>query len=427
MRVLLVCPRFAPSNAADSHRARLLLPYFREQGIDVEVLAVDPRDVDGPVDPWLEAQLPEHVPVHRVRGWRLRGWGLGGLAQRAALPLLNYGSRLFSERAFDLVLFSTTEFLVHILGPVWQARHGVPFCMDYQDPWVNDYYRLHPEVEPPGGRLKHWLVDMLHRAAERRVVPRASGLLAVSEAYPQALDARYGDRMPAVPRIVLPFPSEPAEFRNQSPSTPIERGADSFIWRYVGRAGPDMKRAIRTFFDGWRTAQSLGASPAHGMRLETFGTTYANPSHSGFAFSVAPLADEYGLSHQVTEEPGRIGYRQMLDKLLTADGLVLFGSDDPAYTASKLYPYLLSRKPLLVICHERSSIATVMEAAGGGKCVTFSSDESAQSAARVAAVLASVPEIAPLNMHAFEPYTARIQARQISAWLGAVVQRSRAA
>lgn len=426
LRVLLVSPRFAPSNAADSHRVRLLLPHFRDAGIEAELLAVDARDVGGPVDPWLESRLPTDVPIHRVRAWPLRGWGMGGLAQRALVPLLRCGSRLLTERSFDLVFFSTTEFLLHVLGPVWKSRHGVPFCMDYQDPWVNDYYRQHPHVIPPGGRFKYGVIDRLHRAAERRVAPKAAGFLSVSAAYPRDLDVRYGSQVTSIPRMVLAFPGEPAEFSATNEAAAQEHPVASsrsaaFTWRYVGRAGADMQQAIRIFLDGWRSARAVPASFASTMRLETFGTTYADHSHPAFKATVAPLAAEYGLADRVDEHPGRIGYGEMLAKLRGADGLVVFASDDPSYTASKLYPYLLTGKPLLVICHEQSSIVGVMRVTGGGHCITFSSSVSDASAAaavsRVAELLAKRPEALVLNLEAFEPYTASAQARALADWM----------
>ena len=40
--VLIVSPHFPPADAADMHRIRLSLPYFREFGWDPIILAVDP-------------------------------------------------------------------------------------------------------------------------------------------------------------------------------------------------------------------------------------------------------------------------------------------------------------------------------------------------------------------------------------------------
>lgn len=425
VRVLVVAPRFAPSNAPDSHRVRLLLPHLAAAGFDVDVLAVDPRDVGAPVDAWLEERLPAGVPVHRVRAWPLRGWGTGGLAQRALVPLYRRGSALLSQQRFDLVCFSTTEFLLHLLGPAWQSRHRVPFVMDLQDPWVNDYYSRHGVV-PPGGRLKHAVAAALHGAAERSVVPRAAGLLSVSAAYLQDLSARHGIRTSRIPSLVEPFPAEPSEMegvlrsvhRVPARALPCDTG---FVWRYIGIAGPYMSTALSVFFEGWRLALQRAPGPAGRMRLETIGTTYAQPGHRGFRSTVAPIAERAGLGGLVTEAPGRIGYRDMLGALSAADGLVVFGSDDSTYSASKLYPYLLAERPLVVICHRESPMVEVMNAARGGVCIPFDPTATSSAVERVAALLSVEPRVTDLDRDGLAPFTAAAQAARVAGWIRASV------
>src|SRR6266568_3644445 len=150
-RLLIVSPHFPPTNAADMQRVRMLLPYLGEVGWECEVMAVHPQQVAAPRDPWLETGLSANIRVHRVRALGF-GWGkipgLGSLAFRALPGLRTKGDHILSERKFDLVYFSTTQFGVHSLGPRWRQTLATPFVMDYQDPWVNDYYRHHPKMTP---------------------------------------------------------------------------------------------------------------------------------------------------------------------------------------------------------------------------------------------------------------------------------------
>lgn len=427
MRVLIVCPSFSPNNAADSHRVRLILPYLRENGCEAEVLAVDPRDVRSPHDSWLTERLPKIVPLHHVRALPLRGWGLNGLAQRAVVPLYRKGSKLLSQGRFDLVFFSTTEALLHVLGPLWKRRFGVPFCMDYQDPWVNDYYLENPRVIPPGGRVKYGLSDRLHRAGERYVAPRCSGFLAVSNGYLDSLTSRYGQAVARQPRLVQPFPGEPAELEDLRAMVPKERSRPDTprVIRYIGRGGPDMETAVRAFFMAWRELIDRGEIAPNALRLEAIGTAYYADREP--SLTMAPLAAEYGLQDAVTEDPQRLGYRDMLLALLEADGLVVFGSNDPAYTASKIYPYLLARQPLLAIFHQNSSVVSLMEDVGGGHCATFGSE-------RLLSVLDDkiklflkqmvIAESAvPLDDVRFERYCARSQARVLADWLQQAIDK----
>ena len=71
------------------------------------------------------------------------------------------------------------------------------------------------------------------------------------------------------------------------------------------------------------------------------------------------------------ETPDRLSYSGTLAALVQSDALVVFGSEEPAYTASKIYPYLLSGRPVLAVFHEKSPVVSLMRAVGGGVCVTF--------------------------------------------------------
>lgn len=422
VKVLCVSPRFPPSSAADGHRLRLLLPHLVRRGCSAEVLSVDPACASSPLDPWLTHGLPADVPVHRVKAWPLSGWGLNGLAQRSFVPLLRKGSQLLASRSFDLIFFSTTEFLLHPLGPVWQRRHGVPFCMDFQDPWVNDYYRQNPRVLPPGGRLKHSLADALHRVAERVVVPRCSGFIAVSEDYLGALDRRYGGRVAWQPRLVAPFPAEPAERAPASAQFAVRPGKPGLSWRYVGRGGPDMVFSASGFFGAWQMAIRAGVLTPDGASLDAIGTSYAARKED---LTFAPLARRFGLEHLVTESPGRIPYGDTLSALESSDALVIFGSDDATYTASKLYPYLLAERPLLAIFHERSSVASVLAECGGGITVSFSAAATEQELAQAIYerwfASGAFRQAGSLDMKAFSRYTASAQATQVMDWFRRVL------
>ena len=119
VRLLLVSPRFPPTSAADCQRVRMLLPHFAAQGVEAEVLAVDPACVAAPFDFWQADGLPAEVPIQRVRGRSLR-WrrfpGLGSVEARCLGALARAGDRLLTQRRFDLVLFSTTAFGSFRLG-----------------------------------------------------------------------------------------------------------------------------------------------------------------------------------------------------------------------------------------------------------------------------------------------------------------------
>jgi hypothetical protein len=399
------------------HRVRLLLRYARASSWDAEVLAVDAEDLPVPVDPWLSSQLPTHVPIHRVRlsnGWlRL---GIRALWVRSLCALFSRGSQLLSQTRFDLVFFSTTEFPLHILGPLWKRRFGVPFCMDFQDPWVNDYYRQHPEVTPPGGRVKYAIAAHIDRILEPFVVSRCAGFLSVSERYLSDLNDRYGARTAKQPRLVKPFPGEPEE-QAEVPRKGLQKAGTGSLWRYIGRGGEDMRFALRGFLAAWKRAREEGNAPPE-LVFEAIGTSYAQAG-TGIA-SLRPEAGAWGLDGSFVERTDRVAYSEALALMQDSDALVVFGSDDPGYTASKIYPYVLSRRPLLAIFHEKSSVVSLLGEVGGAVCVSYNEQSTVDTLGDEIwqAWFYSGKYAKPVELdHArFAPYTAREQAIEIRNW-----------
>jgi len=422
LRVLCVSPRFPPSSAADAQRLRLVLPHFAAEAMEAEVLAVDPRCCSEPHDPWQLQRLPPAVTVHRVRGLSSR-WGrlpgLGSLENRAAPLLAVEGDRLLQQakrlgRPFDLAYFSTTAFGTFALGRRWWRRFQLPYVLDYQDAWVNDFYRLRPDLPPPGGRLKHTVVDHLQRRREPRVLRFAAGVTAVSGAYLDDLRHRYSFAA-QLPGIVLPFPGCPDDFNEPVTAAPLPFDPDDGLlhWVSIGRGGEDLATALHGLFAAvaHQTSSSLRAR----LRLHFIGTSYAPPGRE--QCSIRPLALQYGLGDVVVESPTRLPMGQALAVMLAADALLVMGSDDPAYTASKLYPYLLARRPLLAVLHHASPACELLQRCGGAHWVSF---DPAAPVGQLEQAIASRwlhcdrhAQVVSLDHHAFRPHTARAQAGQL--------------
>ena len=181
-RVLIVSPHFAPVNTPDHHRVRMSLSYLEEFGWSAHVLAVAPEFVEAERDLDLLKTIPPSTTVTRVPALpvRLTRWfGLGNLGLRAVVSLSRAGGQLLRREHFDLVYFSTTVFLVLALGPHWKRRLGIPYVLDMQDPWLNDYYQR-SGMPPPGGRIKYGFAQWQARCLEPSTMRQAAHILSVS-------------------------------------------------------------------------------------------------------------------------------------------------------------------------------------------------------------------------------------------------------
>ncbi len=423
--MLIVSPRFPPTNAPDCHRVRLLIPYLAAAGFLIEVLAVAPEAVRAPVEIWLEEGLPKTVPIHRVRCIN-SSWvpGLGGLSVRSIISLYRAGRRVLTDTSvpFDLVFFSTTEFPLHVLGPLWKSATGVPFCMDYQDPWVTDYYTTRPEVARPGGRFKYAVASWFNRRLEPWVVRDSAGFLAVSRRYLESLASRYGERLRAPPGLIEPFPAERQDFDRVAVGESSPSNESRRVLRYVGAGGDYMRSAASLFFNVWRDLAAHASS--NGLILEVIGTSYSGRANAAKVFE--SVAREFELHEQVTEQTARVPYKESLTLLAGSDGIVVFGSDDPAYTASKLYPCLLAGPPLLAILHEDCPAVAFLKEVGGCDLATFGpASDLASSHGVVRRFFERVNgRLDPVALveQAFVRYTAKAQAERVGDWLWKVKQ-----
>jgi hypothetical protein len=104
--------------------------------------------------------------------------------------------------------------------------------------------------------------------------------------------------------------------------------------------------------------------------------------------------------------------------LQAADAVLVIGSDDADYSASKVYPCVLSQRPILAVMHRQSAAAEVIRRCRAGEVVAFeASDAVGDLAASVRTAIERLmrrprraePET---DWTAFAPYTAREMTRR---------------
>ncbi len=426
-KLLIISPHFPPVNAPDMHRVRQSLPSLEKFGWRPVLFTVEPGDVEGAKDPLLVKTLPEGTEIYRVRAlpasWT-RKIGLGNLGIRSYLQLRKAVDRYLSENRVELIYFSTTVFVSMALGPHWKRKFGVPFVIDLQDPWRNDYHLSTPPRERP---KKFWFDYRLNKFLESRTIPEASGIISVSPAYPEEIKRRYPSTA-TMPMLTLPFSALPVDFQVAEQLNPRNHlftpqpGHINVI--NLGAIAPNMIRSIDALFAAVRKGVDRDAPLFSRFRFFFVGTSYAYP-HKG-ARIVEDLAGQHGIGHLVCEQTAREPYFSSLKLLLDADLLLLPGSLDNGYTSSRLYPYILSKKPILAICNEQSSVVNILQATRAGEVATFRPDEEPHLLANrllpmLVRFLAKLPYLPATDWTAFAPYSADNMVRRQCAFFDSVL------
>jgi len=369
-------------------RVRMSLPYFKQFGWDAEVVTVDPQYSEISKDELLVQTIPIGIKIHQVKAFNKKltsKFGLGSIALRSLWFYRKKVNQLLKKGHFDLIYFSTTQFPVCILGAYWKRRFQIPYAIDMQDPWFSDYYENKPKEQRPA---KYWFSYRLNKYLEPKAMRHVDGLISVSGNYITDLKERYP--------VIKDIPAETITFgafepdlaiaeKNKSHFDPLLDTATHNIV-YIGRGGADMHASVSVLFKAFKAG--LGKTPGlfKKIRLYFIGTSYA-PTGYGIP-TILPLAKQFGIDVNVIEITDRISYYHTLLTLQQASALFIPGSDDPKYTASKIYPYILTGKPLLGIFNPQSSAIETLKEYG----VKHVYDYGANNDSEIAAFLKEVAE-----------------------------------
>ncbi|GAB2983618.1 hypothetical protein GCM10027049_21160 [Mucilaginibacter puniceus] len=351
------------------------LPYFNDYGWEVEIVTVDERYSDLAKDELLMQSVPSTIKIHKVEALN-KSWtakvGLGSIALRSLWYYRKKVNELLKTGSFDLVYFSTTQFPVCILGAYWKAKFKVPYVIDIQDPWHTDYYKDKPRHQQPN---KYWLSYPLNKFLESIAMKKVDGLISVSDSYVHDLKKRY-PALKNIPAATITFGAFEPDMKiatdNQSKFIQLLNPAFKNIV-YIGRGGADMHKAITPLFEVLAAGIKNHPAVYNQVKIYFIGTSYAAQGQG--IPTILPLAKQYNLENNVVEITDRISYYHTLSTLLKADGLFIPGSDDPAYTASKIYPYLLTNKPMLTLFNSLSPAINVLQEYGVAHSYSYDKTE----------------------------------------------------
>ena len=418
-KVIIISPHFPPINAADMHRVRQILNYLQLYGWNAEVIAVDPQYIEAySVDDLLLQTIPSDTIVHHVKAWKFqktRKFGLGSVSMRSYFFIKKKVNEIISKKKIDLIFFSTTAFHVMALGPYFKKKFGIPFVLDIQDPWRSDFYLDKPINQRPP---KFWISYTIDKFLEKRTIPYSDGIISVSENYIETFKSRYNN-LKSICRVI-PFAIDELDFEILSSNkidSIIEFDKNKINIVYIGRGGHDLEFAVEVFFKGLCRLKELNFAEFSRIKCYFIGTSYA-PKGTGVK-TILPIAVKYGLERKVIEITERLPYFSTLNLLKLADLLFVPGSIDEGYTASKIYPYVLSNKPLFSIFNENSSAIRVLMECTDSSVISFSNKPKSQNQIVDQVVNALIVQFVKIgfqqtyNKTKFEPYLAREMTKSV--------------
>jgi hypothetical protein len=420
-RVAIVGAEFAPSSLPNAQRVRFLASHLEEFGWEPLVVTVHPRHYESKMDPDNEKLLPASLKVLRTSAFSVK-WtrkvGFGDVGMRSLYFHWRALSKLCRRKQVDVIFISLLPGISAVLGRLIYAQYGVSYVIDYQDPWLTDYYWTVPkDKRPPKWPVVYAMTKVLEPFALKRV----NHITGVSLGTTEGVTERYS-WLKEIGTTEIPLGGEPQDFaylREHPRLNAIFDPNDGFVHLCsVGRGGPDTLPVLEGIFQAIQRGLKTYPHIFSRLRLHFVGTTYA-PDSTG-QHQVLPLVQKMGLEDFIDEHPSRVAYLDSLQILLDSHALLVTGSILPHYTASKIFPYIISHRPLLAVFHERSSVVEIVRETNSGHVVTFNEQNPPASQSEkildcLLHILALPPNyLPPTQWEAFEPYTARSMAKRLA-------------
>ena len=415
-KIIIVAPHFPPSNLAAVHRTRLFAKHLPSFGWEPIVLTVHPAYYEEDLDWNLEALVPEELHIERVSALPTEPIRLiGNIGVRGFFPLLRRILRLEREEDIDFLYLPIPPHFAALLGPVVHRLRGVPYGIDYIDPWVQPPWHAEERF-----LNKHWIARHLAHVLEPIAVRHASLITGVAEGYYEAMLQRNPHLHDQAVTAAMPYGGEPDDHRAASTlgAEPyiFQNGDGRFHFVYAGALLPKAMKPLD------RVCQAIAAHPDvfENVCFHFIGTG-TSPDDPG-GYKVRTIAERYGLWESIIyEHPPRIPYLDALVHQGEADAVFILGSTEPHYTPSKVYQGVLAEKPIFAVLHEASSACEVLCETGAGQVLDFGGEQEVNTIEDTFAdkfcafrQFADTFDAEQVDTSAFEAYSARSVTRTLA-------------
>jgi hypothetical protein len=417
-RVALVSGHFPPSNLVGAQRARLWSRYLPEFGWEPIVVTGDPALYEERPDPDLERLVAPGLRVIHAATMPLRPVRLvGDIGVRAFWGCYRVLAALASAREIDFVLVTIPSNFLAPVGRLIHRRYGVPYGIDYQDPWLNP--------APAATRVfsRAWGSQRLGALLEPWAVREAALITGMAPGYVAGMLERNPEVAKKAVLAYMPMGHAPDDF---APVHDLRRKPflfqpddGHFHMIYAGALLPAGIVVLDAFLAGLRALRETAPDVASRLRVHFVGTGTSPDDPEGHR--VLPRAHRAGVEDMVSEHPHRIGYVDTLNHLTQSDAVLVLGSTEPHYTPSKVFQAMLSRRPVFAMLHEESTAVEMIRSARAGWVSTLVEDALPDPASLAAALRAFVecPAFDPgaVDRKEFEVYSARESTRALAAAL----------
>lgn len=422
-RVLMIAAAFPPCGGPGVQRTVKFAKYLPSFGWKPTVWSADALD-DLPGDESLLDDLAPEVHVHRwktgsrVRAlrrslrdaaatgrpwsrllaaidWRLTAWlahkpmpdDLVRWARTSVWPATG-----IMQRDGVAAIYSTFSPASNHLLALWLKRKtGLPWVADFRDLWTDDYRYM----ERSRTRRR------AHRRLEQMMLEAADAVIGVTERQTDMLASHVPDQVHKFFTITNGF--DPADFEDNGERTGPASLDGRFVLAHVGRL--DRWRTSDAWFAGLRLfIRSLGADRDR-FELRIVG-------HAG-----AGVREKLAATGARCVFTGYVPHGEAVREMCRAHALLLNVPDGPnaaSVIPAKLFEYLASRRPVLVVGPPDGEAERIVRSCGAGEAVAFDAGAIAKALARIMSAGRAPQAECGCPADRLEAYSRRTSARNLA-------------
>jgi hypothetical protein len=345
--ILIIYPHWPPSNLAGVHRARLIANYLPDFGWQPIVLTVKPEFYEEPLDLDIEKTVSNKVIVHKVNAFPIfKIRIIGDIGLRAFFQLRKGALKIIKETKIDFIWIPIPSFYTALLGRILYEKTNIHYGIDYIDPWIRD---IKNRIN-----FRSIVSLIIARIFEPYSLKKASLISGVSEDYYKpAIERNFINRK--IEHLAIPYGFDPKDHdikieNLKSPWTQINNCKPMI---YAGAFLPNSGYFVQSLFT---TIKKLKEENRWDTNVHLFFLGTGNYDHK----SILEYASENALLEIVHEIRNRFPYLHILNLLNKAAGILVIGSTEPHYTASKIFQSLSSKRPIFAIFHSRSTTTNIL-------------------------------------------------------------------
>lgn len=372
----------------------------------------------------LEKLLPEGLRIEKTKALKVgRPRLVGDIGLRGFRQLYSRAKAIISAERIDFIYVLIPSFYGALLARLLHDNTGVPYGIDYIDPWVHFF---------PGSEKKfsrHWFSTQLAKFLEPIAVKKAALITGVAEGYYKGVQDRNLHLFNHCVFGAMPYGGEHTDHEKLKNLhlSPYLFQSKPGVFQMV-YAGAMLPKAFRPLEEIFKVLASFKKLPPIEFHFIGTGKTADDPT----GHNIKPIAEKYNLWQKVVfEYPKRIPYLDVLIHLNAVDGVFILGSTEPHYTPSKTYQAVLSQKPIMAVLHKQSTAVNVLRKSGAGLVLDFDGENGlGDIAANFKELLVNYLEWAPLydpaeiNQQEFEAYSAKSITAHLAGLLDTVLQKN---